>query len=245
MKTRLFMMVLLTVLLAWSEGHCGWWLVGETVAEESSTTYSFNIEFDSDTDWSDGYTIGGNDYSAGDQHGTNINGADQSSSYYHSSPYSMETNANNYLLFSNSGNDIYDGDLGYLRFFCYYPSAPTVATYFFEFSESTTSGRIRVRLDSSSHVFVERRDSTGTYVTYTTTATISSGGQQQVDVRWSAANNDLDVRINSGSWEGTDVSMAALTNDITTIRVGTSSYGGDVHYTDDLTIWTDFVGPGD
>ena len=36
MKTRLLLMVLLSVLLVWSEGHCGFWLVGETVAEESS-----------------------------------------------------------------------------------------------------------------------------------------------------------------------------------------------------------------
>jgi len=30
MKTRMVLMVLLALLLGWSEGHCGFWLVSET-----------------------------------------------------------------------------------------------------------------------------------------------------------------------------------------------------------------------
>lgn len=242
---RKIIYIVLALILAHSQAWGGWVLNSYQVATGGGgETYVFHLEFDNDTDWSDGYTIGGNDYSAGDQSGT-VNGSiTQSGTYSVSSPYSANVDWVEHISFAPSGNDIFDGDTGYIRINIYVPSDLTSQAYIINATEAT-NGRLRVRIFDDETIFVERRDTSGSTVSFQSTATVSLATWTQVDIRWSAVNDDLDIRIGTGSWEGTDSAMSALTVDLDDLKIGSEIGPNEGYYIDDLSIWTDYTGPGD
>jgi len=217
----------------------------------AAETYTFHIEFDSDTDWgTGGYTMGGEDYSAGDQSGTVTGNLAQNSGEITavSGTYVLKNTSSiaTHIAFDNSSEDIFNPDLGYLRMNVY-PIATINTCSLFDITFTVaTSCDFAVKIQSDSTVKLDFRDGDGgTSHSLTTTATVSSGQFNIIDIRWDVANNTRGIRIGGGTWLNSAVSLSAFDGTAATFMIlGLTASNGDF-YMDDVTVWPNFTGPGD
>ena len=225
----------------------------QSIAAGGGETYVFHIEFDNDTDWATGgYTIGGNDYSAGDSVGSinNLSRFEQSSTYANSGTYSAKITPSTvgYMYYDVSSADIVDTDLGYFSGYIWVPVGLTGSNNFL-FDISPGSNRLRIYIKSDYTGKIEYRGSDGSNVVSNTSSDTATGGAwNRIDCRWSVADNDLDIRIGAGSWDTLDSSMLAFDTAPSTsdFQMGSAPAGcSDTYYIDDISVWTDFTGPGD
>ncbi len=224
----------------------GVFLGGEGVGAGSSKTYTFNIEFDNDTDWTDGYTIGGNDYSAGDQSGTITGNQTRDTTFYQSSPASWNNNSGspNYMSFSISNNDLIDMELGYLSFIVRVPLTGTA--YCIEVASGDNDFFVRVQDDGK--IKVDWRGGDGSVSqSFMSTSAVTASTWTRIDIRWDVSSNARGIRVGSNEWENSATTLVAFENESTVLMVGglISSAGAGPFNIDNLSVWKTFDGPGD
>ena len=248
MKLRYLLIILLLLLpgCTESEAHLSALMLGgpgaSPVPPPPGPDYAFHIEFDSDIDWSDGYTIGGDDYSAGDQVGAKSTTAPtRSTAQYVSTPACMLEEVSSYLQWDITASDVFRSSQGYIEF-SIWPIASTGTNGFFE---SRTGSLDYFYLSYTSALTLAVTFRHDNIVTLWDEGVLTEGQWNQVQVRW-AAGEDIDVRIcadgtcDAESWvQDNDADVcAAMDVEPSNFILGKSSQTfTDSLYLDDFTIW--------
>ena len=170
------------------------------LSEQGGVAPAFHIEFDADSNWTDGYTMGGNDINAGDTTGTVVNVGIDTTNFVSGPQAAVSTASYGYIRFDLPTGFSFDkGQYSESRYF------PTTVTdqYLFQ-AQYDADNRIYFRVESSKLVvsFV----GSGTTISYQYSTTITADTFHTVDVRWDSSGAFLGgariaVQIDSGGWQ--------------------------------------------
>ena len=208
---------------------------------EPAPDYTFHIEFDSDTDWeSDDYTIGGEDYSAGDQLGV-VTNLTQNITHFISGAYACRiSGATNYMYFDVSAGDLVTSHEGFIELYLWPPDVPTGTNYLFELVDDS-SNVMKAYLDSSNNLNISWRHQ-GSSTNLTDVVAVATGAWRHIEIRWDVDTNALNWQYEDGGWSGAHGSTALA--DFTVEPMEGFLYIGelngtttDTYYIEDLTIW--------
>lgn len=180
--------------------------IGGGVPAAEGPTYAFHLEFESDADWSDGYTLGGNDYSIGGATTLTVVTAMARSDAHqaHGGTYSA------YNPIADSGNmqvpitakDHFDSAQGYISLWYYFSTSGV--NYIFE-ARDDSNDYLYIIVNSDNTVILNHAHDNGVGVKVLVTnddnaATLTADQWNQIEVRWSTSGDKLESRLNSGTW---------------------------------------------
>ena len=139
-----------------------------------------------------------------------------------------------YMSYAVSSGDIIDTSEGRLEFDLY--MASLTGTTLLSHSESGTD-LISMSISSGGNISFEHRGAMTT-VSVTSAAAVSATTWTHISVRWSVANNQIAVRIGTGSWtvDSDSDTVTAFANTVSPIIVPYSLLFSDTYYVDNVTI---------
>jgi hypothetical protein len=207
------------------------------LSEQGGVTPAFHIEFDADSNWADGYTMGGADISAGDTTGTVSNVGIDTTNFVSGSQAAVSTASYGYMRFDLPTG--FSFDKGQYVESRYFPT--TVTDQYIWQAQYDSDNRIYFRIESAKLVvsFV----GAGTTISYQYSVTITPDTFHTIDVRWDSSGAfsggaRVAVQVDSGGWQyesdsDTWTTWASPAPDIELVNYS-SNYGSTV---DDISIY--------
>ena len=205
-------------------------------------TFVFNIEFDADTDWSDGYTMGGNDASDGDTTGSMVSAAVRSTAQSHSGAASMYIpTGGDGMSFVISAVDIFSSAEGKAKMWVYPTSDASFCPMFNPRIDS--SNELEIAVNSTGRVYAKHVNNGESSIVVNSASSAYTANQwNEVTVVWGddvdGSGNNLGVQVNGGAFVYGSGTFAAFSSEPTALSLGSiDNSAPSPYYLDDVTIW--------
>lgn len=149
------------------------------------------------------------------------------------------TSGNDYLNFPVTLEDIFVSSAGAASFWVY-PTATTGYDGIFEATGLDGTDEIWVTINPDNTISY-RHKGQGNQVDVTSSDTVSDAAWNQVEIRWSVAEDKIGIKINSGSWlddsDGTAVTVFGTEPSNVTLGEHYGDGWTETVYIDDLHVW--------